>query len=384
MSTSATHSIDALLQVAGINAEDGIQITTPAGLRALHPTVPVLVLLGGAELRAEALLRYPATTEASRIVAGPEGLVAESSSVADLRAERAEGTELSVAVILAAVPADEIRLDMDGLRGVIRRLRDPEGGCPWDLEQDHESLRPHLLEETYEVLSALDTGDGAALQEELGDLFMQIVLHAQIAEQNGDFDLDDVSEGIRAKLVRRHPHVFGDVEAETAEQVTANWDKIKAAERAAKPASDPSALDGVPKALPALQRAQSLTGRASRQGFFWRSDEDLLANITDELREIAEAATGRERQQEFGDLLFAMADFARRHDVALEDAVRETAEKFERRFRGIESALRAEGREMSEAGRDEQLRLWNAMKATEASPEARMTEEATKSPLIEE
>jgi MazG family protein len=376
MPTSATHSIDALLQAAGVDVAAGVQITSPRGLRALHASMATLVLLNGTALPAETLLRYPETTGVVRISTGGDGLKAEVSTVATLKAEANGSSGAIVAVVLAAVPADEMRLDMDGLRGVIRRLRDPEGGCPWDLEQDHESLRPHLLEETYEVLSALDTGDGAALQEELGDLFMQIVLHAQIAEQNGDFDLDDVSEGIRAKLVRRHPHVFGDVEAETAEQVTANWDKIKAEERATKPTSDPSALDGVPKALPALQRAQSLTGRASRQGFFWRSDEDLLANITDELREIAEAATGRERQQEFGDLLFAMADFARRHDVALEDAVRETAEKFERRFRGIESALRAEGREMSEAGRDEQLRLWNAVKETEAA--------ATKSRLIEE
>ena len=258
-----------------------------------------------------------------------------------------------------------MRFDPIGLRGVIHALRDPESGCPWDLEQDHQSLRPHLLEETYEVLQALDTNDPALLAEELGDLYMQIVLHSEIASQAGEFDLDDVAEGIRSKLVRRHPHVFADVDAETADEVTANWDKIKAEERS----QGASALDGVPLALPSLQRAQSLAGRAHRQGFFWPTDDDLLANLADELREIATAQSEDERRSEFGDLLFALADFARRQEVPLEDALREASKKFERRYRLVERQLRGEGLSMDGLDRDEQMLRWEDAKSHEQETE---------------
>lgn len=358
-------SLDTLIAAAGLEPARGLQITTPSQLPLTQPTVAALVLCvldGG--WNAGSWRKYADEVPVVLLTRGSDGaLDRRDATVATLRAETAP-PGLS-AVVLPALEPSEVRYDPEGVRGVIGRLRDPEDGCPWDLEQDHRSLRPHLLEETYEVLHALDVGDAELLQEELGDLFMQIVLHAQIAEDGGEFDLGDVSEGIRSKLVRRHPHVFAEVEAETADEVAANWEKIKATERPA----DASALDGVPVALPALQRAQSLAGRAQRQGFFWPRDDDLLANLADELREIAAAATDDERQGEFGDLLFALADFARRQGIQLEDAVRETNAKFERRFRAVEARLRDEGRSLADVPREEQMRLWEATKQDESVDE---------------
>ena len=277
-----------------------------------------------------------------------------------------------VALALPALAAEEVRGDLRGLVGVIHRVRDPEGGCPWDLAQDHQSLRPHLLEETYEVLEAIDglpQGDGgteawAALREELGDLLMQIVLHARLAEQEGRFTLGEVAEGIRSKLVRRHPHVFGEGAASTPAEVERNWDQLKAAETKPGGARRESALDGVPSAMPALARAQKLAGRAGRRGFAWESDGDVLAKLQEELAEVA-AAPAPERAGEVGDLLFVVCDFLRRQGVEAEDALREACGKFERRFRALEAALRAEGVAMESAGQAALLRRWEEVKAGE-------------------
>ena len=280
-----------------------------------------------------------------------------------------------MALALPALAAEEVRGDLRGLVGVIRRVRDPDGGCPWDLAQDHQSLRPHLLEETYEVLEAIDglaRGGGgaeawAALREELGDLLMQIVLHARLAEQGGRFTLGDVAEGIRAKLVRRHPHVFGEAAASTPAEVERNWDQLKAAETKPGGARRESALDGAPSALPALARAQQLTGRAGRRGFAWESDGDVLAKLAEELAEVA-AAPAPERAGEVGDLLFVVCDYLRRQGVEAEDALREACGKFERRFRALEASLRAEGLAMESAGQVALLRRWEEVKAEEGEP----------------
>ncbi len=349
-------SIEALAEAAGMDWSEPLQIAGPQHLRSLNATAAVLVLLNNATLPPDGLAKYHDDAPLTIVDAELQALASTAGTI------RAEGLPpRTVALGIVALTAAEVRFDPVGLRGVIQALRDPESGCPWDLNQDHQTLRPHLLEETYEVLQALDSGDPALLAEELGDLYMQIVLHSEIASQSGEFDLDDVAEGIRAKLVRRHPHVFADVEAETADEVTANWDKIKADERQ----PDASALDGVPLALPSLQRAQSLAGRAHRRGFLWPTDDDVLANLTDELREIATAEGEAERQAEFGDLLFALADFARRQEVPLEDALRQAAEKFERRYRAVEQQLREDGLSMESIDRAEQMRRWEAVKSEE-------------------
>ena len=278
------HSIDALIAAAGIDAGAGFQaIGTGSAEHAaasVSAVTPVLVLAReGAGDLARALVgvlsKYAGETPVTLLVdragavVGEDGGTVAAAAPALLEGSWPAGWEEVVAVALPALAAEEVRDDLRGLVGVIRRLRDPEDGCPWDLAQDHQSLRPHLLEETYEVLEALDglSGDGSsmgepvsALREELGDLLMQVVLQARVAEQAGEFTLGEVAEGIRSKLVRRHPHVFGEEEAETPEEVAQNWDRIKAAESKEDGGRRESAIEGVPAALPALARAQKLTG----------------------------------------------------------------------------------------------------------------------------
>ena len=379
------HSIDALIAAAGIDAGAGFQaIGTGSAEHAaasVSAVTPVLVLAReGAGDLARALVgvlsKYAGETPVTLLVdragavVGEDGGTVAAAAPALLEGSWPAGWEEVVAVALPALAAEEVRDDLRGLVGVIRRLRDPEDGCPWDLAQDHQSLRPHLLEETYEVLEALDglSGDGSsmgepvsALREELGDLLMQVVLQARVAEQAGEFTLGEVAEGIRSKLVRRHPHVFGEEEAETPEEVAQNWDRIKAAESKEDGGRRESAIEGVPAALPALARAQKLTGRASRRGFAWESDGDVLAKLAEELGEIA-AAGESERAGEVGDLLFVVCDFLRRQGVEAEDALREACGKFERRFRALEGLLREEGVAMESVGQVGLLERWERVK----------------------
>ena len=365
-------SIDVLLAACGVDLRAGIQIGGASQLLTFQPTLPALLLIdpsGDDDLSAPVrtgLLRYPADTQVITLerdrVDG--ALRATTFSIGTLLAGLLRERPRTMAMFIHPIKAEDVRHDFTGLRGVIARLRDPDDGCPWDLAQDHQSLRPHLLEETYEVLEALDRGDPDSLREELGDLLMQVVLHARIAEQAGEFNFDDVSEGIRAKLVHRHPHVFADVEASTPDQVAANWEVIKSGERE----PDASALDGVPTALPSLARAHSLAGRAARHGFAWPNDDAILDKLREELQELAEAAVHEPAEraiEEFGDLLFVVADFARRHAINPEDALRLACSKFDRRFRSLEASLRAEGAAVRDMDHATLLRRWNDVKAAE-------------------
>ncbi|MBI3972015.1 MAG: nucleoside triphosphate pyrophosphohydrolase, partial [Chloroflexi bacterium] len=245
---------------------------------------------------------------------------------------------------------------------IMARLRAPDG-CPWDREQTHESLRRYLLEETYEALEAVDAGDVAALEEELGDLLLQIVFHAQIAGESGSFDFGDVVAGIAAKLIRRHPHVFGDESAHDADAVLRNWEALKRAEREGKAQPERSMLDGVPQAMPALAYAQAVQARAARVGFDWPDVAGVLDKVAEEARELATAASAAERFEEFGDLLFVLARLASWLGVDAEDALRAANQKFRTRFAAMETTARAEGKALEQydaAGLD---RLWNAAKA---------------------
>lgn len=247
---------------------------------------------------------------------------------------------------------------------VMRRLLAP-GGCPWDREQTLASLRPYLVEETYEVLDAMDRGDPAEHCEELGDLLMQVVFHAALREAEGAFDVDDVSGGIVDKLVRRHPHVFADASAETSEQVLAQWDQIKDQEKAG--AGKPRrTLDGVPLALPPLARATKLSKRASKVGFDWPGVEGSRAKVLEELAELDEAAAAGDEvatAAEVGDLLFAVVNLARKHGVDPDMALRDTNGRFEDRFRWIEDSLAAEGRTPGECTLEELDDRWNRAKS---------------------
>ena len=246
--------------------------------------------------------------------------------------------------------------DIMPLANVMARLRDPETGCPWDIRQDFASIAPYTIEEAYEVADAIERSDMAALRDELGDLLLQVAFHSRMAEQAGHFMLQDVIDGITEKMVRRHPHIFG--EGVRREDGHMHWEAIKAAERADRD-SDNSALAGVAKALPALLRAEKLQKRAARTGFDWPDTRGVMAKIEEELREVHEAASPEEHQEEVGDLLFAVVNLARHLKVDAEVALRGANAKFEARFRAME-AMAGDG--FAGLSLDEKERLWQSAK----------------------
>lgn len=252
---------------------------------------------------------------------------------------------------------------IDELIAVMAKLRNPDGGCPWDLQQDFKSIAPYTIEEAYEVADAIARDDMTNLREELGDLLLQPIYHAQMAKEAGHFDINDVIRGITAKMIERHPHVFGDEKAKSAADVNVIWDKQKSKEK-----THESVLDAVPKALPALLRAKKLQNKAAKVGFEWKNLDDVLNKLEEELGELREAVkTGKleDRQEEFGDLLFVLVNFARMNDIDAEDALRQCSDKFERRFRGIEQQFRDSKKDISKAPLEEMERMWIAEKNKE-------------------
>ncbi|MGZ5863103.1 MAG: nucleoside triphosphate pyrophosphohydrolase [Methyloceanibacter sp.] len=268
---------------------------------------------------------------------------------------------------------------IDSLLNVMVRLRDSKDGCPWDAEQTFASIAAYTIEEAYEVADAISRGDMAGLKDELGDLLLQVVYHAEMASEQGRFDFGDVVDAITEKMMRRHPHVFGDPALKEAFLKTPMWERIKAAEKAARgdEAGGASLLDDVPVALPALTRAVKLQKRAAMVGFDWPSLAPVLAKVEEEIAELkgAIAARGNETGQaastgvkeEFGDLLFVMANLARHLKVDPESTLRDTNAKFMRRFAKIEAALAREGRTPQDATLEEMDQLWDAAKAAEQS-----------------
>ena len=249
---------------------------------------------------------------------------------------------------------------------IMARLRDRQTGCPWDIEQDFDTIAPYTIEEAYEVADAIARRDWDGLKGELGDLLFQSVYHAQMAAEAGHFTLDDVIRAISDKMVARHPHVFADAEARTADSQTAAWEAQKARERAAR--AQGGVLDDVALALPALLRAVKLQNRAARVGFDWPDAAPVLDKIVEEARELVEARdtlTADAIEEEFGDLLFVVANLARHLRVDPETALRRANDKFTRRFRAIESALAAQGRRPQDSTLAEMDALWNAAKAAE-------------------
>jgi tetrapyrrole methylase family protein/MazG family protein len=253
----------------------------------------------------------------------------------------------------------EDRLDkFETLVAIIARLRGP-GGCPWDREQTHESLREALLEECYEVLEALDDKNPERLSEELGDLLMQIVFHAQIAGETGDFELRDVIRKINSKLVQRHPHVFGSVKVKDAGEALVNWEALKKKEKGGKAAS---LLDNVPKKLPALGYSQEIQDRAARIGFDWEKIDGIMDKLAEEVGEMARAEGQQAKVHEFGDLLFTMVNMARWLGIDSESALREANRRFYKRFSRMEEACRQRGVNLADLSFDEQNALWEEVK----------------------
>jgi len=260
--------------------------------------------------------------------------------------------------------------DIEKLVNLVERLRG-ENGCPWDKEQTRETLKPMLIEEAYEVLDALDGDDPVELKEELGDLLFQIVFHAQIAREKGEFDLADIIDRSHEKMVRRHPHIFGDADLKTADDVLKNWEDIKAAEKgiqsSSRPDSGRSLLDGIPSKLPALHRAHQMTAKASRVGFDWPHLKDVLSKLAEEASELIEAQSGQDDEKiadEVGDLLFVAANVARFLGVDPETALARSNRKFDRRFRYVESAIKRQGRELKDASLAEMDALWEEAKGS--------------------
>jgi tetrapyrrole methylase family protein/MazG family protein len=256
----------------------------------------------------------------------------------------------------AIAPTADVRR-FDGLHAIVSRLHAPDG-CPWDREQTHASLRRHLIEEAYEVLDAIDSGDVQALAEELGDLLLQVLMHTAVAEREGEFTLGDVTEQIATKLIRRHPHVFGGSSASTAEEVARNWDAIKQVEK-----PDASILDGIPTGLPALAASQAIQGRARRIGFDWPAIDGPLDKLTEEVREFAHATSDSDREEEFGDILFVLANIAQRLGIDAEQALRAANAKFRTRFAIVEQVARGRGLDLRDLDLPALDALWDEAKA---------------------
>lgn len=260
---------------------------------------------------------------------------------------------------------------IDRLKQIMVRLRDPNGGCPWDIEQTFQTIAPYTIEEAYEVADAIERGDMNELKNELGDLLFQVVFHARMAEEQGMFAFDDVALAMEDKLIRRHPHVFGEEDAQnTGPAQKLRWEEIKAAERAAK--AQHGVLDDVPVGMPALHRAAKLTKRAARVGFDWPSTDEVFDKLHEEVGELrAEIAAGdmTKAQEEVGDLLFVVANLARKLGVEPEEALRTTNAKFVRRFGFIEAELAKDGRSPEQSDLAEMDSLWDAAKVAERTAE---------------
>ncbi|MCA1334306.1 nucleoside triphosphate pyrophosphohydrolase [Pseudooceanicola marinus] len=269
-------------------------------------------------------------------------------------------------------PIHDVPAGLPRLREIMRRLRDPDAGCPWDIEQTFASIAPYTIEEAYEVDDAIQRGAWDELEGELGDLLLQVVFHGQMAEEEGLFDFDRVAETVAQKMIFRHPHIFGDESRDkSAAQQTVDWEKIKAAERAAK--KETRVLDGVAMGLPALMRAVKLQKRAARVGFDWPQTGEVVDKIAEEAAELVEARdelTQAEVAEEYGDLMFVMANLGRHLGVDPEEALRAANAKFTRRFNAVEDALTAQGRSPTESDLAEMDALWDAAKAAEKAAKA--------------
>jgi len=265
-----------------------------------------------------------------------------------------------------------IPTDPDPFRRLVQimaALRAPDG-CPWDREQTHQTLKQYMIEEAHEACDAIDRGEDAEIAEELGDVALQVVFHAQLAAEAGRFAIDDVMESICAKLIRRHPHVFGEQQAENASEVLRNWEQIKKSEKSGKEGR--SVLEGVPKTLPALQRSQRIQEKASRIGFDWNSAREAFPKVEEELGELREAIESEDPalvSEEMGDLLFALVNYARLTGLRSEELLHKAVDKFESRFRAMERAVTDSGRDISAMTLEEMDAVWDQVKLSGENPE---------------
>ncbi len=350
----------------GLQVHDALALPPPDRINA---TVPLLVAplqdqRMAAAAQAVLAARFPLSHRVQLVPLADGSAAAQPCSLplGDIGSANWTGDGLTALWVPALAPERDMRSAVT-LREIMARLRAPDG-CPWDRAQTRQTLKRHLLEETYEVLEAIDADDMAELCEELGDLLLQVYFHAQIAAEEAAFTFADVTAALGEKLVRRHPHVFGDQAAADAEQALANWEQIKQAERRAKGKERSSLLDRVPSSLPALAAAQALGERAATVGFDWETVRGVFDKVREELDELWRADTPAERAEELGDVLFVLARVGSWLDVDVEDALRRANRKFRARFGAMEAAARREGLELASLSDAEWDRLWNAAKRT--------------------
>jgi len=343
--------IEPILTTLKIDAIDGLQIYDALDIAAMHhppinPDRPALLAqvynrAVASDLKLTLMNQYPDEFEVT-LIHGAGSAAAQTEHLPLYAIDRSEHIHYLTALY---VPALGHYSSFEAFQEIIAHLRAPEG-CPWDREQTHLSLRRYLLEETHEVLEALDAEDMPALAEELGDLLLQIVLHAQIATEYGEFRMGDILSQVSQKMIRRHPHVWGDVNVDGAGQVVQNWEAIKQEEKGHPKRQ--SLLDGVSKDLPALFRALRLTEKAAKPGFDWPTADEVLAKVHEELDEVLTANDDRHREEEMGDLLFVVANWARKLGIDPETALRAANTKFERRFRYVEGQAEAQGKPLKD------------------------------------
>lgn len=340
---------------------DAMELST-AHVPAFPPDAPVLIAqiysrLVASEVKMTLNELYP-DEHPVRLVhaAGTKDELVEDLHLYEI--DRSEHTGLLTSLY---VPPLGEGTSFESFQEIVAHLRAPDG-CPWDREQTHESLRTHLMEEAYETLDAIDSGDFVAIQEELGDLLLQIVLHSQIATEEGEFTMNTVIKGIYDKIVRRHPHVFGEIQLDGVEGVLQNWEKLKEAERKEDGKKEKGLLDGVPLAMPALSQAQEYQDRVARVGFDWPAVEGVLDKVIEEIGEIKSATNIEELGEEIGDLFFVLVNLARWNKVDAESALRETNLKFKRRFRYVEQGAKKQGRSLSDMTLEEMDVLWEQAK----------------------
>jgi tetrapyrrole methylase family protein / MazG family protein len=385
-------------KIARIARDEGLATRVVEGLSFLEPTfsalsldpLPCLTLFDAMELSTAHVPAFPPDAPVliaqiySRLVASevkmslnavyPDGhpvrLVhgagTKDELVEELRLYEIDRSEHIGLLTSLYVPPLGEGTSFEAFQEIVAHLRAPDG-CPWDREQTHESLRTHLMEEAYETLDALDSGDFSAIQEELGDLLLQIVLHSQIASEEGEFTVNAVIKGIYDKIVRRHPHVFGEVHLDGVQGVLQNWEKLKEAERKENGKKDKGLLDGVPLAMPALSQAQEYQDRAARVGFDWPVVEGVLDKVLEEVKEIRQAVNEEELSEEIGDLFFVLVNLARWKKIDAESALRETNLKFKRRLGYVEQGAKAQGRSLSDMTLEEMDVLWEEAKGWESS-----------------
>ncbi|MET1029619.1 nucleoside triphosphate pyrophosphohydrolase [Domibacillus tundrae] len=364
--------LDALFTSVEIDPADGFQLLDGTALHRddLHIFSHIIIAqvydsLVASDVKLTLMEKYPAEHEVTVVTAaGSEHEVIRTVPLYELD----HGMELNnlTSVYVPPVQKEENTYrEFSVLRGIIARLRDPENGCPWDLKQTHASLKKYLLEETYELFEAIDNEDDGEVAAELGDVLLQVLLHAQIGEDEGMFSIDDVIESTSAKMIRRHPHVFGEATAETAEDVKANWQEIKAAENGHK---REKVLDGIPKGQPAMMEAYDLQKKAAKTGFDWPDAAGAIAKVKEEWAEfLVETESGQpdKLREEFGDVLFTLINVARFYDIHPEEALEAINRKFRRRFSFVEERVLESGRRFSDFTLHELDSFWDLAKQEE-------------------